>query len=343
MKRALTVFLSAMMLVSGAAAFAACSQEETIDVYAPDGAPALALAQLMDEEMQFGSERRVEYNVVAASTIQTYVQGDEQAELCVMPLNAAAQLLGKGGEYQMLGTVTHGNIYVLSAASKNYAELSAGNLKEQLPGKTIGCIQLQQVVGLTLRIVLQEAGLTKTQIIEDVSQATDADTVYLLNISDPSTMINPSAEYDYMVAAEPVVSVKINSTKGALKEVGDLQALYGGENGWPQAVLVAKTSFIEENAGFIDSFIAAMEANAQWLAAEDTDAQTVIDAIAAHLPDGSSPTLTAGNLTKDVIARCAIRFEGAQSCKEEVNRFLASLSDVSSQDFSVNEGFFFAG
>lgn len=345
MKKLFAVLLSAVLLVGSTALFAACSQEgskETIDVYAPDGAPALALAQLMDEEMQFGSERRVEYNVVAASTIQTYVQGDEPAELCVMPLNAAAQLLGKSEEYRMLGTVTHGNIYVLSAASNNYEELSADNLEEQLSGKTIGCIQLQQVVGLTLRIVLKNAGVN-VQIIEDVSQATDAETVYLLNISDPSTMINPSAEYDYMVAAEPVVSAKIKGTKGALEEVGDLQELYGGEDGWPQAVLVAKTSFIEENAAFIDSFTAAMEANMQWLAAEDTSAQTVIDAIATHLPDGSSPTLTADNLTKDVIARCAIRFEGAQSCKEEVSQFLASLSGVSGQDFSVNEGFFFAG
>ena len=55
MKKALTVFLSVCMLAFGAAAFAACSQGETIDVYAPDGAPALALAQLMNEEMQFGS------------------------------------------------------------------------------------------------------------------------------------------------------------------------------------------------------------------------------------------------------------------------------------------------
>ena len=89
------------MLAFGAAAFAACSQGETIDVYAPDGAPALALAQLMNEEMQFGSERRVEYNVVAASTIQTYVQGDGQAELCVMPLNAAAQALAEASSYDL--------------------------------------------------------------------------------------------------------------------------------------------------------------------------------------------------------------------------------------------------
>ena len=342
MKKALTVFLSVCMLAFGAAAFAACSQGETIDVYAPDGAPALALAQLMNEEMQFGSERRVEYNVVAASTIQTYVQGDGQAELCVMPHNAAAQALGKGGGYQMLGTVTHGNIYVLSAASNNYEKLSAANLETQLPGKTIGCIQLQQVVGLTLRIVLQEAGL-KTQIIEDVSEATEDDTVYLLNISDPATMINPTAEYDYMVAAEPVVSAKVKGTNGALEVVGGLQELYGGERGWPQAVLVAKTSFIEENAAFIDSFTAAMEANVQWLAEEGTSAQTVVDAIAAHLPEGTSPTLTAANLTKEVIARCAIRFEGAQSCKEEVNQFLACLSDVSGKDFSVNDNFFYAG
>ena len=184
------------------------------DIYAPDGAPALSLAQLMSEDMQFGEGNTVTYNVVAASSIQTYVTGeDPQAELCVLPVNAAAKLLGKGDVYQMLGTVTHGNIYVLSAA-EGYADLTAANLKEQLLGKTVGCIQLDNVVGLTLKVVLDNNDIP-FEVIEDVSEATGSDVVYLLNISDPATMITPAAPYDYMVAAEPVVSAKVNASAKA--------------------------------------------------------------------------------------------------------------------------------
>ena len=362
MKKFLALALSALTLAFGAVFFAACAPDEpgpgddpgndpgndpggstveeaVADVYAPDGAPALALAQLMSEEMQFGGE--VTYNVVAASTIQTYVTGeDPQAELCILPVNAAAQALGKGDDYKLLGTVTHGNIFVLSAASNNFEALTADNLGEQLRGKTVGCIQLQQVVGLTLRIVLKNSDI-ECQIIEDVSQATEDDVVYLLNISDPATMIVPTAEYDYMVAAEPVVSAKVTGTQGKLEVVGDLQALYGGENGWPQAVLVGKTSFVEENPNFVNAFCDALVGNAAWLADEDTAASTVIDAVASHLPDGATPTFSEKNLTKEVIANCAIRFEYAHDCKAEVNAFLDVLSDVAGKDFTVNDCFYY--
>ena len=117
LKRFLCVVLG-LMLCLVAVSFGACDNEPKAsdavdaDVYAPDGAPALALAQLMKEEMQFSGS--VRYHVVAATTIQTYVTGeDPQAELCVIPVNAAAQLLGSGEKYVMLGTVTHGNIYIL--------------------------------------------------------------------------------------------------------------------------------------------------------------------------------------------------------------------------------------
>ena len=358
MKKLIALALSALILAFGAVFFAACNPSESdnpggqqgdqpggtevaavADVYAPDGAPALALAQLMSEENQFGGT--VTYNVVNASAINTYVTGeDPQAELCILPVNAAAQALGKKEEYQMLGTVTHGNIFVLSAASKNHEMLTAENLSDQLLGKTVGCIQLQNVVGLTLRIVLQNNNIP-FEIVEDVSQATEDDVVYLLNIADPATMIVPSAEYDYMVAAEPVVSAKVTGTKGALEVVGDLQELYGGDAGWPQAVLVGKTEFIAEHPAFVSSFCEALVENAAWLADENTEAQTIIDAVASHLPDGASPTFNANNLTKEVVANCAIRFEYASDCKDEVNSFLAVLSEVAGKDFSVNDSFYY--
>lgn len=349
MKRLISVVLSSLILGCGIVFFTACDQNQpdptpvqsvVADVYAPDGAPALSLAQLMNDDMQFGEGNKITYNVVAASAIQTYVTGeDPQAELCVLPVNAAAQLLGEAEVYQMLGTVTHGNIYILSAASKGYSALNSNNLKEELLGKTVGCIQLSNVVGLTLRIVLENHDIPY-EVIEDVSQATKDDVVYLLNISDPATMITPAAEYDYMVAAEPVVSTKVGMTGGALSVVGDLQELYGGENGWPQAVLVAKKTFIAENSDFIAAFINALKANESWLASDSTEAQTIIDAIAEHL-DGASPTFTANNLTKEVIANCAIRFENAADCKDEVNEFLASLSAVSGTDYTVSDGFYY--
>ena len=96
MKKFLALALSALTLAFGAVFFAACAPDEpgpgddpgndpgndpggstveeaVADVYAPDGAPALALAPQMSEEMQVGGEGS--NNVGAPSTIPTYVTG----------------------------------------------------------------------------------------------------------------------------------------------------------------------------------------------------------------------------------------------------------------------------
>lgn len=339
MKKLLSVILAAFMLAGGTALFAACSEEQTqggftADVYAPDGAPALALAQLMSENMQFGGT--VNYSVVNANTIQTYVTGENpQAELCVLPVNAAAMSLGSGENYKMLGTVTHGNIYVVSNTEKT--ELTAQNIGALLTGKVVGCIQLQSFVGFALQIVLDKYDVSY-QVIEDPEKPA-ADVVNLVNIPDPANQITGVTPYDYMVAAEPVVSTKTGNID-TLEVVGDLQALYG-EGGYPQAVLVAKADFIEANEGMIAQFIGAVEANAAWL--KTASAETIVNAVSSRLPDGSTPTFNAKNLTGTVIENCAVRFESAASCKEEVKNFLAEITAVNPKmQFNVADGFFYA-
>ena len=59
----------------------------------------------------------VDYNVVPATAIAskvTYKEEEKNADLCVMPITAASKLLGSGEKYQMLGAVTHGNLYLIA-------------------------------------------------------------------------------------------------------------------------------------------------------------------------------------------------------------------------------------
>lgn len=337
MKKFLAVVLAVCTLAFGAFAFTACSNDDgdAIDVYAPDGAPALALAQLMSEEMQFGE--KVNYHVVNASTIDTYVTGEDlRTELCVLPVNAAAAKLGSGENYKMLGTVTHGNIYIVSNTEKT--ELTRENLAAQLEGKVVGCIQLQNFVGFALQIVLKDLNIDYT-VIEDANKPAESG-VSIVNIANPGGQIAGETPYDYMVAAEPVVSTKTGKIP-TLKIVGDLQELYG-EGGYPQAVLVAKSDLIENNAAFVEKFIAAVEANAAWLLNEQTSAETIVNAVSSHLPDGSTPTFNAENLTKTVIEHCAVRFESAAAGKDRVKEFLSEITSVNNVSFNVADDFFYS-
>lgn len=127
----------------------------TYSVYAPDGAPALSLVNAISQ-----NNEHFTYNVVNSTTIQTYVAGNQpKADFCVLPVNAASKLLGSGETYQMLGTVTNGNLYFLSTGSNEV--LTKDNLAS-LAGKTIGVVQLPNVPGLTLQVVLKQYGIEYT-------------------------------------------------------------------------------------------------------------------------------------------------------------------------------------
>ena len=132
-----------------------------VKVYAPDGAPALALAKLMTEETAFGDSVEAEYNVVDASTIQTYVTGaNPAADICVLPVNLAVKLLGSGEKYKLLGTLTHGNLYILS---KDGTPITRENISS-LKGKTVGVVNLASVPGLTFKLILKNSGVEYTEV-----------------------------------------------------------------------------------------------------------------------------------------------------------------------------------
>ncbi len=147
---------------------------------------------------------------------------------------------------------------------------------------------------------------------------------------------------DYYVVPEPAASARVSALKD-LNIVGDLQEIYGGENGYPQAVIVAKTGVLEHGA-FMRRFIAALGRNGEWLADEHTSAETVVSAVREHLTDGASPMFTAENLTKQVIENCGIGFVPAAEGKREIKAFMEKLDGVSETPFGTpSDGFFHDG
>ena len=123
-----------------------------ISVYAPDGAPALGLAKLMAED----SLGNTEFHIVDPNTVQTLVGGtDPKADVCVLPVNVAVKLLGNAKNYKLLGTLTHGNLYLLS---KDNTLINGDNIKE-LKGKRVGVINLAAVPGLTFKLILNNYGM----------------------------------------------------------------------------------------------------------------------------------------------------------------------------------------
>lgn len=331
---------TAIALTIGAAAcvFTACAGENddgTYTVYAPDGAPALALANAVNED-----DDRYDFRIVASNAITAQVQGEEPAaDFCILPVNVAAKLLGKGEVYQMLGTVTNGNMYLLTTGGN--PEITTDNLST-LVGKTVGVVQLNNVPGLTFQAVLSRNDIDYQILGNDVEAASDK--VNLQAFADAST-VTPASGCDYYLCPEPAATGKINGTASSanpFKLAGSLQTLYDGENGYPQAVLVAKTSVIEEAKSVVDTFITYMEGSADFLAS--ASAADVVALLEDCYTEGMTPSLNANNLNATVIANCSVYFTAAQDCKSRVNAFLAELIDLNAEFTSaVSDSFYYAG
>ncbi len=349
-------FLLAVMLFAAAilpAAMTACtpetpaSESAVLSVYAPDGAPALALASLIGNQSaapasEEAAAYRFDFHVIDASTIEGKVSGETpDADFCILPLNTASDPLGELGTektYQMLGTVTWGNMYFLTTGTN--PALTKENLKETLTGKKVGVVQLKNVPGLTLQATLKDYDIPYT-VIESAQAEGEADKVNLVAFTPDN--VTPAAGCDYYLVPEPAASLKIKMTADKpahFIDGGDLQALYG-EGGYPQAVMIAKKSVISQYPAAVAEVMTLLEGSADKL--KSLEPSTVIALLAGYRTEGLTPAFTEANLTKEVIARCGIRFVAAKNCKSEVNAFLEKLTAINEKAAKVLPDAFFYG
>ncbi len=295
----------------------------------PDGAPALAFAELMAKDTD---EDGVTYRVVDSSKIALAVTGEEKAraEFCVLPLNLASKLLGTGAEYQMLGLVTQGNAYLLSQSSAQISNL--GDLR----GETVGVMQLANVPGLTFKAALNGQGVAWQELKGETLPSAEK-----VNLQAAQGI---DGTLSYYLAFEPMVSKVIANSKLNFQIVGDLQALYHGEDsqerGYPQAILVGKRSYITENKEWTSAFVEKVSSAAEWL--YESSAEEIFSAVTSHFEDSSrAPVFSAQTLGADTLARCGISFSHAKDCRALVNEFLSELVEIAPQSAAlVNDNFY---
>ena len=326
MKKLFVTLACAVLAALTLVGFSACSNKDDgkVTVYMPDGAPALAMAQLMNENPKFSKE--VSYHVVsAASTIGSYVtyeNNSKNADLIIMPVNTASTILSGGGKYKMLGAVTHGNLYIL--ANKNKEELTTENFQESISEAKVGVMQLQQFPGVMFKTLLNK-----------YSASAQLSAVQLAQVD------GKSLDYDYFIVPEPHATSRVGNSELDLKIVGSLQSLYG-EGGYPQAVLMAKTELIKNSPEFIAEFCTALTGASEWLVSDSVTGETILNTIKTHYadPDNTAPAFT--NLSNEVIGHCAIRFDYSAECKQSVIDLLTEFRQVD-ESFAkvVDDNFFY--
>lgn len=333
MKKFLALIATVVLCVICAFGAAGCGKDSgKLKIFVPDGAPALSLSGIA----QTDANGYFDVSVVDASTIQAYVSGNMEADVAIMPVNAAVKLLGNGKNYKLLGTVTHGNLYLMKKASG--VDIATAADLNVLVGKTVGVINLDNVPGLTFKVILSDNGLEFNELKEGVSIAGDKVNLKKVEAVD----VTPAnSECDYFVVPEPAATTKQSKTEGKLSVCGNLQSLYGEEGGYPQAVAVAKSSLIESNQKAVSAFVSSFEFSQSWMANESTSAQAIISAIDNMTKGDFDHAFTAENLTKGVIANCSIKYEKNESGKAKIIAFMKKLNAVSSSPWGTPAEEFF--
>ena len=308
--------------------FGGCKPTEDLTVYMPDGAPALAFAKLMHEDTE---EDGFTYKVVAPTVIKTkvtYTDDSKNADLCVLPLTAATKLLGNGEKYQMLAAVTHGNLYLISKDTG--VSYTAENIAA-LKGKTVGVLQLNEVPGLVLKTVLSKLGVAYQE-----NGTASSDKVNLVPITGAQD-VGALTGVDLYLLAEPAVSAQ--KAKG-FEIVGDLQALYGGENGYPQAVLMIHKRVVEKDWERVYAWLEKLDTAHEWLST--AAAADIVAAVTAHLEDESySTSLKAPLLSSAVLGRCGVWYQYSTAAMPEVKVFITAAQAVNANMATMPKDEFF--
>jgi len=305
--------LFTLMLLSLSLVACSCDKKDkTVDVYMPDGAPALALAKLMyDEWEKEGYD--VEYHIVASDTIASHITNGN-ADIAIVPTNAAANLYNKGNDIRIVSSNTWGLLYMVGNSEHTTAITDLNSLK----GQVVGVIGQNQVPDLVFKYILESNGIQ----YEASDTAIDGK-VALKYYADGPSMIQPLKlnQLNYGILGEPAASNSVvNASTAIVLDIQDAwQSASNESSSYPQASLVVKSSFLDKNEDFINDMLDEIEESSTWIL-NNTD--KLNETLQEH---GSTTT---ANYTVALLQRCNIRLVKGNDMKVAVNAFLESLHSI---------------
>lgn len=341
MKKFVAVMLAVLTLAVGFVTFAACKDDKkpqgggenvTVNVYLPDGTPALALAKAMTEGVS-AEGYDVDFKIIAAGDIGK-VFAATNADLAIMPTIGAATNYKKGVGIQLVSTNVFGNLYIVGVNAPK-EEVSLADLK----GKTV-----MTTAATTIQLFEYLLKENNIKYVEGDAADKESDTVYLKSYDDGSQITQALAAAGsgeaYGVLGEPQVTV-CQSKVSAAKILVDFQAEWEkltSFDGYPQASLIVKKSFAEANGAFVNAFAAALESNAAWLASADNIAKFKAALVSYNETHSDyQTTLANAALTVDTVARCNLGYQSAADVKTSVKDYIKRLSGT-----DLDDGFFYA-
>lgn len=301
--------------------FAACGEKDktAVEVYAPDGAPALALSMLMHENFTAeGYETR--YNVVTAAQIKDKAL---VSDLAIVPSNMAAILFNSTeGTYKALSVNTFGNLFLVG--KKDSTEIDS---LADLAGKTVYLTGKDGAPDIVFQHLLSLAGVKDEVDLQYKGDGSEIIPLLKAGTADYAVLGEPAATQS-TVAAQTVVLADLQE---------EWKSLTHSEQSYPQSCLIVKAEFAEDNPEYVNAFVEKVRATPAWLPEHAEDAGKAIQ-------DNGS-LLNVSLFTPAVLGRCNIDYLSASAAREMLEDYFEVIRSVNAKLIGgklPGDGFYFS-
>jgi NitT/TauT family transport system substrate-binding protein len=337
MKKLLILLTAVVALFS----FVACggNDDGVIDIYMPDGAPALVFAKMAATVTEIDG-MAVNYSVQTGLDPLKAAVLNGSADIAVMPTNVAAALYTGGEKIRLLSVNVHGCLYIVSKGEKDAIE-SLADLKK-LEGQTVYSVGRSGTPDLTFKKLLDSAGA----VYSETGEGGGVKLQYAASNADIlAKYLDTDTDEDfYSIFGEPFVTqliaraAKDNIT---LKVAGNIQSLWGeavpaSGGKYPQASVIVRESFIKAHPGAVTRILAELAGGDAWLKDNLADAKPALKAAGSSALDAA---------TAETVQRAGILFTAAADAKAEIEAYLNVLKDYSAPAVVgiPDDGFYYAG
>ncbi len=310
MKKLFSVLLLSILLVGAIVCVTACdnSPEGQLVCYVPDGAPTLAVANIMATKQVGNAD--VEVVVSTGNDVIAKCSAGE-ADMAVLPTNAAVKICSTLDDYQLFSVNVYGVLYVVG--TQQISGLA------DLKGKVVHSIGLGNTPEYVFSKVLENAGVA---FEKNVDSAKDSNTVGIKYYDDASSIVPliVGGQVDFAVLGEPAVTnlkAKAATKNIAVHTLFDLQtewknAVGSDQEGYPQASMIVKKSWLQKQ-GFAKVLEKTIKENKQYLL---DNLDTLNELMQSY---GSSLNVA---YTKEVIESCNLNVVMASEAKSDIETYL---------------------
>ena len=306
MKKYLAILVAIVLLVS-VYAMCACNDKENqlkeITMYVPDGAPALSVAKLINDK----AVGDVKVSTVITTGEEVVAKcGSGEADVAVLPTNAAVNICSKRSDYLLFSVNVYGVLYIVGTEQIDSIA--------QLQGETLYSIGLGNTPEYVFKKICDVQGVKyQGDNAIDIQYQTDASTII-------PQVLNGKAKFA-LIGEPAVTQLMTNAQKKGVDvfNLFDLQQLWqqatGAEQkGYPQASMIVKKNLLTDD--FAQELMSALTANNDFIT---KNCGTLSDLL---VNAGSTLNVT---YTPVLLERCNLTAIPASSAIADLNKYLSTF------------------